>query len=235
MIDAVYTFAVALDQLIQENCDQEDFTWYRNNHSCKGYDFDNLVNGSSILNSMSKIHLMNPFTGNLLAFDEMGNVQGKYDIYNYQARGSGIRREYYFKRIGTWISSTLDNSNVSALSIDKSVTLQFGIESGTNNILYHPIDSHCGRCNPGHYRILAPSDCCGVCSPCKGQNYSDDPRTSRCKTCGSNMWGNNPLQANEYCIPIPETFLQYSNPWSITILIVAVSYTHLTLPTIYSV
>ena len=222
VIDAVYTFAVALDQLLQENCDQEDFMWYRNNHSCKGYDFNNLVNGSSILNSISKISLVNPITSSLLAFDNMGNVQGKYDIYNYQARDSGIGREYYFERIGAWVSSTVNNFTISELSLDKSVALQFGIESGTNSILYHPIDSHCGRCSPGHYRILAPSDCCGVCSPCKGQNYSDDPRTSRCKTCGSNMWGNNPLQANEHCIPIPEFFLHYSNPWSIAVLIVAI-------------
>lgn len=98
------------------------------------------------------------------------------------------------------------------LNTTKPYSLQFGVENGTGDILYEPIESHCGRCNPGHYHILAPSDCCGVCSPCRGQNYSDDPKSPSCKTCSSDMWGNNPLLANEYCIPIAETFLQYSDP-----------------------
>ena len=222
VMDAVYTFAVALHQILQENCDQQDFTWYRNNGSCKGYEFSNLVNGSSLLNSISKVNGVNPITGNPLSFDENGNVQGRYDIYNYQARDGTNGREFFFERVGTWFSPITDESNVSALLLDAGKTLQFGIEDRTGRILYEPIESHCGRCSPGHYRILAPSDCCGVCSPCRGQNYSDDPKAPSCKTCPSDTWGNNPLQANEYCTPIPETFLQYSNPWSIAILIVAI-------------
>ena len=96
VIDATYTFAIALHQIIQENCDQQDFTWYRNNGSCKGYDFNNLVNGSTLLKSISKINQVSPITGNLLAFDENGNVQGKYDIYNYQARDDTHGRTYSF-------------------------------------------------------------------------------------------------------------------------------------------
>ena len=225
VIDAVYAFALSVHQILQENCDQQDFRWYRNNGSCKGYEFNNLINGSSLLKSIANISQVNPITGNFLSFDENGNVQGKYDIYNYQARGSASEREFYFERVGTWVSSRSDEPTVSALHLNPNKTLQFGITGNdhiiTGHIQYEPVESHCGRCSPGHHRILAPSDCCGVCSPCRGQNYSDNPRASRCKTCDSDSWGNDPLRANEYCVPIMESFLRYSNPWSIVVLLVA--------------
>jgi len=36
------------------------------------------------------------------------------------------------------------------------------------------------------------------------------------------MWGNNPLQGSNNCVPIPETILEFGHPWSIIIAIIAI-------------
>ena len=35
-------------------------------------------------------------------------------------------------------------------------------------------------------------------------------------------WGDNPTEGSSYCVPIPETYLNFNHPWSIILLLLAI-------------
>ncbi len=222
VIDAVYTFAYALQDYLDDNCDKP-LQWFRANQSCKGQKEE--LNGEELLPYISKVNFVNPLTTNKVLFDDEGNVEGKYEIVNYQAVGTGGGLSYFFQSVGVWDSSiaaeNLSNgSEEQALQIKTSMTLQFGV-GADNNVIYNPQTSVCGRCSAGEYRRQIQSSCCGTCDPCIGQNYSVDPLATSCLVCREGYWGNNPLEGSDHCIEIEETFLDFSHPLSIILIIFA--------------
>ena len=217
VIDAVYTYAHALNNFLYENCDLP-LTWYRNNHTCKGQ--QRALNGSTLLEYISRLQFQNMLTGNLVLFDNEGNVEGRYEILNYQARDVGGTREYSFQRIGSWDSSVVNDTNLEALDLSTEIAWQFGINN-TGGIVYNAPESQCGRCNVGQRRRLVPSSCCGICDSCLGQNFSNDSYATQCLVCPAEMWGNNPLVGSDSCVKVSEAFLEFSDAWSIVIMIVA--------------
>ena len=141
---------------------------------------------------------------------------------NYQVSGEVGSREYRFISAGTWDGSKLNDSNLEALTLENSQNLQFGIDGDT--ILTAPRESHCasGRCEVGQRRIEVQSSCCGLCEPCLGQTYSNDPTSSNCTMCARETWGNNPLRGSDSCVEIPESFIRYSDAFSIVVIILAI-------------
>ena len=218
VIDAVYTFAKALDNFISENCDT-NFTWYRNNRTCSEQTRE--LNGSAIIEYIGRLNKLNPLTGNSLLFDELGNVESTYEVLNYQARRVGEGQlEYYFQQVGTWDSSIANDTELEALSLNLD-QVQFG-HNINGEIFNLPITSQCTQCRPGQFRRVGQSDCCGVCDPCREDTFSNTSTAIECLLCPNNTWGNNPLEGSTECLPIPQSFLDYSHPYSIVIIVVAI-------------
>ncbi len=230
VIDAVYTFANALNSFLLDNCDTSDFTWFPDNRTCRGQIRE--LNGSALLEYISQVNVKNNITGNNLLFDDQGNVESMYEILNYQARpskgggdNSSARFEYSFRRVGMWDSSVVNDSNLEALDILAGEQVQFGINNASNGSLTlagKAVISQCTVCSPGQYRRVGQSDCCGFCDPCTENTYSNSTMAKACFSCPNGTWGNNPANGSTECIPIPESFLSYGHPYSIVIVIVAI-------------
>ena len=223
-IDAVYTFAHALDRFLKENCDQPTF-WNRADSSCSGQ--KRQLNGSALLEYIADVSFYSPLTGNTVQFDSEGNVEGRYVITNYQVRYINGTRTFGFYMAGIWdgpaTRSGLNGSSTSALNLSDISTLQFGTDND-GNIVFEPPESHCGRCVPGQYRRPVTSSCCSICDSCLGQNFSSEYLAPSCNSCSvlGDMWGNNPLQGSDGCVAISETFLKFSDPWSIVVIIMGI-------------
>ena len=205
VFDAVYSFAHALQNYLRENCDQP-IIWNSLNMSCTGQKIP--LNGTVLLNYLGNVSFVSP-TGNIVQFDELGNiVNSSYQIVNYQ--NSSDRN--FLAYIGLWRAND-DNRGLGELMF----------YDGSMQVLNVRTVSHCGRCKPGYYHKPVISSCCGICEPCLGQAYSDHDQAPSCKNCSDfgEFWGNNPLQGSNSCVLIAETFLDFSNPYSIVITVIA--------------
>lgn len=215
VVDAVYTYAHALQDFLDDNC-QQPLQWFRNNRTCLNQ--ARPLDGTALLEYIQAAEFNSP-SGNQVLFDTEGNVEGRYEIVNYQAEGEGNERVYFFQQVGTWDSSVVNDSDLQALSLNQSV--QFGLREGSEAILLDPPVSQCGRCGPGQYRRLIQSSCCGICEPCLGANYSNDPQAMSCMQCANEYWGNDPLVGSDRCVGLQESFLSFNHVYSIIIMIVA--------------
>ena len=216
-IDAVYAFANALHNYLEENC---NFTsgWTWENQSCPGQKKE--LNSSSLKDYLEKIDFVSPLTKNTVTFHN-GSAAGNYEILNYQAEISNGVIHYSYKQVGIWTNLVTQNgSNSDNLKLWEDVTLQFGVNS-PGSIIYQPPTTQCGRCSLGEYHRLTDS-CCGICDPCLGQDYSDDPTAPSCKTCPMFMWGNNHTEGSSYCVPLDEIYLRFNHAWSIILMLLAI-------------
>ena len=218
VVDAVYTYALALQNFLDDNCEQP-LQWFPNNRTCYNQTMD--LTGAVLLDYIRQVQFFSP-TGNKILFDDEGNVEGRYEILNYQASDTNGNREYTFQRVAIWDSSVANDSTEQALTLDLSAEFQFGIENTTNEITYEVPISQCGRCMAGQYRRLVQSSCCGICEPCLGQNYSSGPLATECGLCAEESWGNDPLVGSSACVVLGESFLSFDHPYSIIIMIIAI-------------
>ena len=218
VVDAVYAFAHALQDFLTANC-EDPLEWDRINQTCTGQ--KNELNGSTLLEYIRNVSFTSP-TGNRVRFNENGSVEGKYEIMSYYAFDGPSGRTYDLRTVGTWVQ-TLGIGNESVLLSITETNLQFGIDEN-GNIRYEPPSSQCGKCRPGEYRREIVSSCCGDCTPCLGQNFSNAPLSPNCTNCSifGDMWGNNPLRGSNDCVPIDETFLEFSHPLAIIIAVIAI-------------
>ena len=212
IIDAVYTFAYALDKFLNDNCAQP-LQWIHKNQTCVGLRRQPLT-GSVLLNYIKNTSFTG-ITGMTVSFDSEGGTEPLYDIVNYQQ----VNQEAKLKHIGKW--SSVGNTN--SLQINNDIQIHFGVDA-TDKVILEPTESHCGRCKPGKYLRSVPSSCCGLCEPCLGQNFSDASFVDKCLNCSmyGDMWGNNPTVGSSGCVAIPQTFLDFTNPWSIVIMITSI-------------
>ena len=176
-VDAVYTFANAVHNYFEENC---NFTsgWTWENQRCPGQRRE--LNGSTLLEYLSSVDFINPFTEDRVTFDNNGSAPGRYEIL-YQAQLSNGIVQYGLQRVGTWSISRMNRSE--PLKIFDNVTLQFGVNKSGRIVFYPPV-TQCGRYLQGEY--LRPFDSCrGICELCLGRNHSDDPTAPSCKKMSS--------------------------------------------------
>ena len=214
IIDAVYTFAHALHQYLLENCDPP-LQWNRTRRTCRGYSQREL-DGATLLGYMQNIHFKS-LSGNDVEFDINGDVKGIYSIITMQTvrADNDTAGVFSVKEIGIWNGTTVTGQTALSLTPD---SLQFGMTVTDNQTA---VTSHCPRCSLGHVRKQLPSSCCGTCVPCLDQNYSVDPTSFTCQICAEGSWGNHPLMGSNVCLHIEEVYLDFSSPWSISIMLLS--------------
>ena len=212
VIDAVYTFAHALDTFLRDNCAQP-LQWIHKDRTCIG--LKQQLTGSALLDYIQNISFTG-ITGMTVSFDSKGEVEPLYDIVNYVQKNQKAQ----LNKIGVWNSMVNDTK---FLQINKTAQIHFGVDAANRAIL-QPVESHCGQCKPGQYLRKVPSSCCGLCEPCLGKNFSNTSFADKCSNCSAygEMWGNNPTVGSVRCVPIPQTFLNFTNPWSILIMIMSI-------------
>ena len=210
VVDAVFTAAHTLHNFLEVNCDQP-IVWYRNNYTCAGQRRE--LNGMNLLEFLKNLTFISP-TGHTILFDAEGNVQGQgYDIINYQK--SPETAEFGFVTLGTWTQSQTQSLQLGNSSI------QFGINED-NAILDRPRESQCHLCQEGQYMTSVIGSCCGRCVNCLGNMYSATRTADQCSVCGTNYWGNDPLNGSTSCVEVEEVYLKYSDVFSIILIILAI-------------
>lgn len=220
VVDAVYTYAHAIQNYLDENCGQP-LQWYPGIRTCSGQ--NRSLTGQVLLEYIQEVDFES-VTGNRVLFDSEGNVEGRYEILNYQASDvTGGQREYSFRRVAIWDSSITNDTEQQALLVDTDAEFQFGLQDSTDEILTTPPTSQCDRCGSGEYRREVPSSCCGLCEPCLGAEFvNGTTRATACDRCEEETWGNNPLQGSDGCVTIDESFLRIDHPYSSIIIIIAI-------------
>ena len=223
VIDAVYTYAHALQNYLTDNCGSP-VEWFPFNRTCRNQNRE--FNGAVLLEYISRTDFSSP-SGNRVLFDDEGNVEGMYEILNYQVQVDGNnKKQYKFVSVGTWDSSITNDSNLEALNLSDIVEFQFGLNDG-GVIMLEPLTSQCGRCSSGQSRRIVASACCGICENCLGQSFSNGSQATSCQNCsmfGEFFWGNAPLDGSTSCVDFEEfnsVYLRFSDPWSIIIMVLA--------------
>ena len=221
VIDAVYTFAYALQDFFEENCDLP-IIWNSTQRMCNGQQRE--LDGPILLEYIQNATFVSP-SGNTVRFDEDGSVEAIYEILNYQARKSedGETIDFDLVTIANWDAIVALNGNEStALKFNTSVSPQFGLDD-TTSLIDRPAPSECGKCPAGKYLRMIPSSCCGLCESCLGELYSNSSQAPECLNCSEfgEFWGDIPLIGSSDCVEIPTVFLRFSHPWSVITIIIA--------------
>ena len=195
VIDAVMAFAHSLHSLIESYC---------NGHICEDILVLERLVGRAIEGELIREHLYNnvSFKGassNTISFDREGDRQGAYFVKNLQQVSEN---KFSFETVGMWDYVTLLN-----------ITSDIQWVTGDN-----VPESICSRpCKGGQEprREIADQQSCWRCSPCKSEKgYSDG--LSQCKDCNESFMHNSERTG---CVPIPISFLKWSDPWAAMLLI----------------
>lgn len=208
VIDAVYTYAYALDKYINDNC-AKPLVWNKNTKTCLGQKTP--FSGSGLLQYISDVNFSS-LTGNKISFDSKGSINCPYNIINYQVNVHQNQTKYNFKNIGVWKNNSF--------TFDSSVPPQFNINYKDQR-MYKPVISKCNQCLPGQYIRNINGSCCGFCDACLGQMFSNSSVAMECMNCSiwGNMWGDNPLIGSTGCVEIPVVYSEFRYPVAIVITI----------------
>ena len=213
VIDAVYSVAHALNNFLNANCDQP-VVWHRNNSTCDGQ--KQRFDGPALAEYIRNVSFISP-TGNVIEYDDNGNIEGSYEIVNYQqsVNPAGSQVEYSFVSVGQWSSLAVTDP----LSL-KNSGLQFGLDE--NGPILTAIDSHCPLCGPGKVRQEVESSCCWTCDSCLGRNFSNGTSNLACQVCEEFTWGNNPFVGSNSCVALEDLYFSYNHPWAIALIVMAI-------------
>lgn len=210
VIDAVYSFAHALDDFMNENCDKPVF-WNRTERRCAGQRND--LNGSAIRDYLRTVNYTS-VTGNSVFFDETGSIEGAYSILNYQFDES--LADYRNVMAAGW---DLRRPSTKRLVFVENVTHQFGVDENGDPI--RSLESQCRNCPAGTVYEPVLGSCCGTCGPCLGSNFSNTTDSStECLECPLYMWGKSPLNGSQECLDLEESYLSFRDPWGIILVTV---------------
>ena len=110
------------------------------NNSCLGQ--RRQLNGSALLEYIATVNITSTTDPDgRIIFNRLGNVEGKYEILNYQARDVGTSREFDFYQVGIWDSSVSNGSQLAPMQLNTTMAFQFGFNS-SGNIAYS-LATHC--------------------------------------------------------------------------------------------
>ena len=200
IIDAVYVFAHAIQNFLDNNCDSP-LRWNRATQRCDGMKHD--LTGENLLGYLFNV-TFNGIQNRDVSFDENGDPSGVYEIIYLQKGDNGIG-EYI--SVGFWDS------------LHAGSPLQLN-----NSIQFEEISSRCSEpCSEGMIRSITNPSCpsCFECIPCVGPTYSMNSSGTNCSLCSDNHWGNNPLSGSTHCVPVEVTHLDFSSGWSIASMCIA--------------
>jgi len=210
VIDAVYVYAHALQNFLDDNCDSP-LVWNPFDHTCTG--MRHSLTGENLLGYLFNV----TFSGTqnrTVSFNENGDPQGVYRITNLQRKNN---RQYEYVSFGFW-----DSENGGVLTLLNS-TQQFGINNNGDVIIDIPTSSCSEPCQGGTRRSITNANCpaCFECIPCTGPNYSTNVSATNCSLCSFNHWGNKPLSGSTHCVPVKVRHLEYSNGWAVAAMSIA--------------
>ncbi|XP_074791969.1 metabotropic glutamate receptor 4 isoform X2 [Natator depressus] len=146
----------------------------------------------------SNIKKCTSIAGTPVTFNENGDAPGRYDIYQYQIKNSTAE----YKVIGHWTDH-----------------LHLKIERMHWPGAAHQLPSSiCSQpCKPGERKKLVKGiPCCWHCERCDGYQYQLDE--FHCKMCRFNE---RPDENHTSCIPIPIVKLEWSSPWAVVPVFIA--------------
>ncbi|XP_017764397.1 PREDICTED: metabotropic glutamate receptor 6-like [Eufriesea mexicana] len=147
--------------------------------------------------------------GNGFGFVDSVDGPPRYSILNYQRTGNG---SYHWAVVGNY---TLNEQGRPELRLDRG-NLRFRGEP----IGQFPASSCSRPCDSNRIMVRSKEDpCCWRCLGCGLYRYKVMGE-QRCEDCGL---GTLPSKNGTSCEPIPEQFVDRSNPWAIVAMTVAVS------------
>uniref|UniRef100_A0A671YXG9 Glutamate metabotropic receptor 4 n=1 Tax=Sparus aurata TaxID=8175 RepID=A0A671YXG9_SPAAU len=156
------------------------------------------INGTHLLKHIRRLNFAG-IAGNPVLFNENGDAPGRYEIYQYQIRN----RTAEYKIIGHWTDQL--HLNV------RSMQWPGGVRQIPSSICSHP-------CQPGERKkIVKGIPCCWHCERCDGYQYQADTYT--CKMCRFDL---RPNENHTGCVPIPIVKLEWSSPWAVIPVLIAV-------------
>ena len=195
VIDAVYAYAHALQNFLNDNCDQP-LRWDRDTKQCDKMKYN--LTGKNLLRYLRNV-TFNGIRDHIVSFDENGDPPGAFEISSLHKNESA--GQYNYISVGFWNSAYKKNPLMM---------------NNTDEI--EKVTSRCSElCDEGMIRSITNQNCpsCFKCIPCVGSTYSNNSNGTNCSLCIDNHWGNNPLSGSTHCVPVKVQHLDYSNGWSI--------------------
>uniref|UniRef100_A0A8C9V9I9 Glutamate metabotropic receptor 4 n=1 Tax=Scleropages formosus TaxID=113540 RepID=A0A8C9V9I9_SCLFO len=156
------------------------------------------INGTVLLHYIRNVSFSG-ITGNPVLFNANGDAPGRYEIYQYQIRNKTAE----YKIIGHWADQ---------LYLDiQAMRWPRGARQAPASICSQP-------CRPGERKKTVKGiPCCWHCERCDGYQYQADTYT--CKMCRFDL---RPNENHTGCQPIPIVKLEWSSPWAIVPVFIAV-------------
>uniref|UniRef100_A0AAV2LZX3 G-protein coupled receptors family 3 profile domain-containing protein n=1 Tax=Knipowitschia caucasica TaxID=637954 RepID=A0AAV2LZX3_KNICA len=156
------------------------------------------INGTLLLKYIRDVNFTG-IAGTPVVFNVNGDAPGRYEIYQYQI----VNESMEYKIIGHWTDQ---------LHLDIN---EMQWPGGTQDIP----SSICSQpCRPGQRKkIVKGIPCCWHCENCDGYQYQADTYT--CKMCRFDL---RPNENHTGCVPIPIVKLEWSSPWAVIPVLIAV-------------
>uniref|UniRef100_A0A667ZAU9 Glutamate metabotropic receptor 4 n=1 Tax=Myripristis murdjan TaxID=586833 RepID=A0A667ZAU9_9TELE len=156
------------------------------------------INGTLLLKYIRNVNFTG-IAGTPVVFNVNGDAPGRYEIYQYQITNNTTE----YKIIGHWTDQ---------LHLD---TNEMQWPGATNEVP----SSICSQpCRPGQRKKTVKGiPCCWHCENCDGYQYQADTYT--CKMCRFDL---RPNENHTGCVPIPIVKLEWSSPWAVIPVLIAV-------------
>ncbi|KAI3356879.1 hypothetical protein L3Q82_003527 [Scortum barcoo] len=156
------------------------------------------INGTLLLKYIRNVNFTG-IAGTPVVFNVNGDAPGRYEIYQYQITNNTTE----YKIIGHWTDQ---------LHLD---TNEMQWPGGTQEV---PLSICSQPCRPGQRKKTVKGiPCCWHCENCDGYQYQADTYT--CKMCRFDL---RPNENHTGCDPIPIVKLEWSSPWAVIPVLIAV-------------
>jgi metabotropic glutamate receptor 2/3 len=196
VLEAVYTFAFTIHGLINKVCPNSSGLLCPE-LLVRRFD-GSALNGTMMRDFIYNVTVPGP-TNESITFDRelAGDQPGFYQVTNLGNSGH--------RTVGTW---DIENR----LQFTDDIEWREGMDEAPKSICSE-------RCRDGEepQLIEGQSDCCHTCKRCSGENMVSTGEM--CKQC---ELGTTPNEDNNTCVLNTVTFLRWSSPWAIVLLIVAI-------------
>nr|XP_057906756.1 metabotropic glutamate receptor 4 [Doryrhamphus excisus] len=156
------------------------------------------INGTLLLKYIRNVNFSG-IAGTPVVFNVNGDAPGRYEIYQYQMTNNTTE----YKIIGHWTDQ---------LHLDtEEMQWPGGSQEVPSSICSQP-------CRAGQRKKTVKGiPCCWHCENCDGYQYQADTYT--CKMCRFDL---RPNENHTGCVPIPIVKLEWSSPWAVIPVLIAV-------------
>ncbi|XP_054902304.1 metabotropic glutamate receptor 4-like isoform X1 [Poeciliopsis prolifica] len=156
------------------------------------------INGTLLLKYIRNVNFTG-IAGTPVVFNVNGDAPGRYEIYQYQISSNNTG----YKIIGHWTDQLHLNTD--------EMQWPGGTQEVPSSICSQP-------CRPGQRKKTVKGiPCCWHCESCDGYQYQADTYT--CKMCRFDL---RPNENHTGCVPIPIVKLEWSSPWAVIPVLIAV-------------